>query len=189
MKCDEIQRAMLSGEAPRGLDAHLADCVECRVFSDSLERFLKAKPDRADYVPPERLDEIVRREAEKRLGYMSETASWTNTVADDAPLRFGWASWLAATACLALAVWLVFSSVFRRPDGVLATAGTSDSGERSGVIRWRSVDMDEDFAELQIQIELDMAAIHASQCGEDDSGADTFQEPSQEDFALPPIWS
>jgi hypothetical protein len=189
MECSKIQRLALEGKLSAAAERHVKECLGCRVFADSLDRFVKAKPDYAAYIPPERLDAIVRSEAEKRLAILNaEDAGEADAIEPRA--RSGWMVWLSAAACLALAAWVAVASLFhgRQARGV-ATAARVDTESCAMAVDWNGIDMREDFFDLQIQIELDMAAIHASQRDDADSGADGFSEPPPEEFSLPPIWS
>ncbi len=45
MDHSEVQKALLNGELTPEMKEHLKDCEECKVFQDSLEQFLTARPD------------------------------------------------------------------------------------------------------------------------------------------------
>jgi len=169
MKCSNIQIDLLNGISSSEMAEHISKCSECRLFQDSMEKFLVAKPDVNSYVPPEEINSVVRDEA--RAYIEKQMKMYNVSVHRHSRIFLKLPSYLAAAACGVLIAWLVVLALTpyqnRRAGRELSARGVSNSfsSDLAGddAISWGNVSMDEDFFTVSADIELNLMLISSSE--------------------------
>ena len=166
MECSKIQIDLLNGIANPEIEEHISECAECKVFQDSLEQFLAARPDIEKYDPSEKLDFEVKKEArifiEKHMKAYNASAS---TQASPIPKLI---SYFAAASCTVLVVWLFVLTLKHEPLKTQAVktpvsdpkiSFIASNGDQYEPVTWENVSMDEDFFSVITDIELSFVLL------------------------------
>jgi hypothetical protein len=177
MNCSKIEKDLLNGISNSEITAHLRECEECRIFQDSLEKFLPALPDSSNYTPPEQIDNAVKGEARTFIDKQIDMCNLK--VSGYQRLLVKFPSYLAAAACGVLIAWLVVLAIPPQhtvkssaclKESCVSQAPCGDSVGGSDTISWSNVSMDEDFFTVSADIELNIMSISNSeqdQCNRD----------------------
>ena len=163
MNCSQIEIELMNGNANKEIAEHLETCEECRIFQDSLDLFIPAKPDVTRFSPSEKMDTAIREAAEREVDELCQTADMHSFFHPSSkyihrPQKI--ISYLASAACGVLIAWLV----------VLALESTQKSRSVGGVelltdsavstsLAWGDVSMDNDFLDVTTNIELNIVLL------------------------------
>ena len=173
MDCSKVEIDLMNGVTGKEIDEHLEKCEACRIFKDSLKMFIPAKPDIARFSPSDKVDTAIREAAEREVEELCR----------DADLHSFWhpspkhihrpqkiISYLASAACgvlIACLIVLALESTQKRRVGkqsrmIVMESSIQDNSGNTGLLSWGDVSMDDDFLDVNTDIELNLMLLSPS---------------------------
>ena len=182
MDCVKVQKKILLGElANPKVSAHLADCAECAIFADSLDRFVSAKPDEAAFEVPLRIDDRIKTEARDVI----DGRTPPHALEIEMPHR-NFASYFAMAATFILVSWLFVSLLIPKngaDGGARNAAGynTRTTRDSAVTLMWNDKMVEYDFFTIDTDIEFTFALMRIS-ADEDAEDYDVDDSESEDRF-------